>query len=162
MARPRLNLRRVKTHRSYTIDEAARTLGVAKGTVRRWLNAGLRALTDQRPFLILGPDLAEYLATRPSRKQKCRLDECYCFSCRAPRRPAFGAVEYVPVKPAGGNLRALCDHCSTIMHKRISAANYEALKAILGDAIMQVGEHIGTCKGPSVNENFGGEIKTHA
>ena len=31
--------RRVKVHRSYTVEEAARTLGIHKNTVRRWATA---------------------------------------------------------------------------------------------------------------------------
>ena len=53
--RKRQHRRMVKIHRSYTVDEAARGLGVAKGTVRRWLNSGkLSAIEGLRPALILG------------------------------------------------------------------------------------------------------------
>lgn len=53
--RRRFNWSRVKVHRSYTVDEAARLLGVTKGTIRRWIGAGLPAITDRKPFLILAP-----------------------------------------------------------------------------------------------------------
>jgi hypothetical protein len=53
--------RRVKLLRSYTIDEAARTLEVHRNTVRHWIKAGLRVIDDKRPILILGSDLADFL-----------------------------------------------------------------------------------------------------
>lgn len=56
--KPKPSGRAVKIHRSYTVEEAARATGYAKGNVRRWVSSGLLpALTDQRPHLILGADL---------------------------------------------------------------------------------------------------------
>ena len=54
----RLNWRKVKKHRSYTVDEVARLLSVHKGTVRRWTKNGLKVLDDQRPLLILALTLS--------------------------------------------------------------------------------------------------------
>ena len=56
------NWRRIKTLRSYTIDEAAKALGVHRNTIRHWIKkSGLRAFTDQRPHLIQGGDLVACL-----------------------------------------------------------------------------------------------------
>lgn len=118
MAR-RSNRRAIKLHRNYTVDDAARALGVAKGTVRRWIKNGLPAIIDRKPILILGGDLIDYLDSRASSRKPCQLDECFCFSCREPRKPAFGMAEFIPITATGGNLRALCAECSTIMHKRV-------------------------------------------
>ncbi|MBB3235798.1 hypothetical protein FHS20_002676 [Phyllobacterium endophyticum] len=41
-----------------------------------------------------------------------------------------------------GNLRAICEECSTLMHKRVSVMNLEALKAILTVTIRQDKERI--------------------
>jgi len=126
----RPNRRAVKIHRNYEIGEAARVLGVARGSVRRWIKSGdLPALTDRKPYLILGADLVAFLDNRSKPKQTCRLEECFCFSCKAPRAPALGEMEYHPVSRHSGNLRALCDECLTVMHKRFSAARLDALRA---------------------------------
>ena len=53
MSSRRPNWRGVRRHRSYSVDEAARTVDVAKGTVRRWTKAGLPAITDRKPALTL-------------------------------------------------------------------------------------------------------------
>jgi excisionase family DNA binding protein len=82
------NRRSIKIHRNYTVDEAARVTGCAKGTIRRWIKSrALPAITDQRPNLILGGDLADYLKARATGGPKLKLHECYCFKCRAPRVP---------------------------------------------------------------------------
>jgi excisionase family DNA binding protein len=116
MARNRPNRRGVKRHRSYTVDHAARVLGVAKGTVRRWLKGGLPGVAGRRPVLILGADLAEFLDGRRARKQTCELHECYCFTCRAPRAPAGDMADFIPLSSTSGNLRARCCTCIGVMH----------------------------------------------
>ncbi|CTQ55392.1 hypothetical protein LP7551_03935 [Roseibium album] len=138
MAGKRRTGRRVKIHRSYTVDEVASLLSVAKGTVRRWLKTDLYCLDDQRPTLILGQDLKTFLDGRRKSKQICRPEECFCMSCKAPRNAAFGEVEYNPMTASGGNLRALCNVCSTVMHKRISAGGLEVLRSILTVTVPQV------------------------
>jgi excisionase family DNA binding protein len=127
----RPNIRAVKKHRSYTVEEAARALGICKGTVRRWIKAGLPALTDRKPVLILGEDLTGWLKARKTPPQRCEPGECYCVKCRAPRKAAGGMAELVPLNATGGNLRALCETCGTLMHRRVSNAQLEAFSAFL-------------------------------
>ena len=143
MAR-RPNWRRVKRHRSYAVDEAARTLSVAKGTVRRWLKNGLSHLDDQRPLLILGDDLVAFLKDRKPPKQRCSDVQCYCFRCRAPRSPALGEIEYWPME-TGGRISALCEECTTVMNKRVSRATIDRLRAKLRVTVRQADERISKC-----------------
>jgi hypothetical protein len=119
----RVDPRRIKLHRPYTVDEAARALSVHPNTFRAWFAKGLPKLAEQRPALVLGSELRAFLEVqRKSRKQPCGPGRIFCFKCHAPRRPALGMVDYVPHGATGGNLRALCEHCGTIMHRRISRA----------------------------------------
>jgi excisionase family DNA binding protein len=128
---------RVKTHRPYTVDEAAKTLGVGKPTVRRWIKGGLYALTDRKPWLIQGGDLIDFLKARRTRRQKCQPDECFCVKCRVPRKPAGCMAEYVPLAFKTGNLRAICPVCFRLMHKRIRCDALEALRKVLTVTITQ-------------------------
>lgn len=137
MAGHRLDRRKVKRHHSYTVDEAARTVGAARGTVRRWLDKGLPAIRDRKPFLILGDDLAAYMAGRARPKRSCPPGTCYCVKCREPRRPAGNMAEFMPINAHSGNLRALCPDCGSLMHRRTSASQLAAIRAILDVAIVE-------------------------
>lgn len=150
----RPNGRRIKSHRSYTVDEVARALGVAKGTVRRWLKHDLPCLTDQRPTLILGQDLRDFLDMRRKPKQTLGIDECRCMSCKAPRRAAFGEVEYRPKNEHSGDIRALCEQCSTVMHKFISVDGLKALKAILAVTEVRAETRLSDGNEPRTNDHF--------
>lgn len=116
----RANPNRVKRYRSYSIDELARCLDVHKNTVRHWQAQGLEPIDNSRPVLFHGPTVRAFLANRnSSRKRPCPPGTLYCFRCRSPRLPALGMVDFVPIRPASGNLRALCACCDTIMHRRV-------------------------------------------
>jgi excisionase family DNA binding protein len=153
----------IKIHRNYTVEEAARVTGCAKGTVRRWIKSrALPAITDQRPNLILGGDLADYLKARATPGPKLKLHECYCFKCRAPRTPAWDTAEYVPLTPTTGNLTALCSTCTTVMHKAISKAAVGALAGILSVTVQQASKHLADTANPSLNDHLAGEPEADA
>lgn len=158
----RSNWHAVKIHHNYTVDEVARALGVAKGTVRRWAKSGLPALTDQKPYLILGYELVAFLKAGRPTKQRCQLDECFCFTCRTPRKAALGMADLKPVNSRSGNLRALCAVCSTVMCKQVPLTKLSALRATLEVTIVQGGEPIGERVEPSANVHLPREPETHA
>jgi predicted site-specific integrase-resolvase len=75
------NPRAIRTARTYTIVEAAESLGVSFGTVRGWIRAGLPAMTAQRPFLILGEHLRGFLVDRRvKRRASMGRDQLYCLT----------------------------------------------------------------------------------
>ncbi|WP_157944611.1 helix-turn-helix domain-containing protein [Mangrovicella endophytica] len=150
----RPNGRAIKKHRSYTVDEAARALKASKGTVRRWVKNGLPALTDQRPALIMGSELIAFLDGRKKKSQPCQLHQAFCFSCHAPRDPAFADVEVRPLTTTGGMMRALCGRCATVMHKRLSLARMPELRALVTVSIVQGDERIGESRSPCPNDHL--------
>lgn len=161
--RRRPNHRAVKIHRSYTVDEAARATGCAEGTIRRWVSSGaLPAIIDQRPHLILGADLKACLAERRPKGRKLRPHECFCLKCKEPRAPALGMIEFLPLTPTTGNLRALCEQCLTVMYKAISRSTLTALAAIFDVAEQQVPKHLVDTPDPSLNDHFDQEPKADA
>lgn len=154
-ARRRPNCRAVKIHRNYTVEEAARVTGCAKGTIRRWVSSGdLPAITTERPYLILGVDLVEFLKARRQKRSKLRPHECFCLKCKAPRAPALGMAEFMPLTASTGNLRALCERCLTVMHKAISRAGLAALAGILEVTEQQGPKHLIDTPEPSSNEHL--------
>ena len=129
MAR-RYNIRRVKIHRSYSVSEVAKLLGVHKHTVTRWIERGLPLIEQKRPFLIHGSDLRDFLTAQQPRKQPCRAGEIYCLRCRAPKRPACDMVDYIPKTPTAGLLRGICPSCESLIHR---VANVATLASVRGD-----------------------------
>ena len=122
----RVNPNRVKSHYSYTAGELAACLDVHKNTVRNWQRKGLEALDGQRPALFQGATVRAFLKSRrSSRKRPCAPGTLFCLSCRKPRRPALGMVDYQPLRPDSGNMRAICEVCESVMHRRIRFADLE-------------------------------------
>ena len=122
MAARRINPRAVKLHRSYSVPELAACFGVHKNTVRHWQRDGLVAL-EGRPIVFPGETVRAFLTKRnAARKRPCPPGTIYCFRCRQPRAPAGRMVDYVPISPVSGNVRAICETCDTIMHRRAQKA----------------------------------------
>src|SRR5450755_3218517 len=112
--RRRIDPRRAKTHRSYTVAEAARLLGVHRNTVRNWTRNGLETVQARGAVLILGDELRRHLTDkRGQRRVTCPPGSMYCVKCREPRRPPDGLVEVVPGTPTTVNLRGLCPVCGS-------------------------------------------------
>ena len=112
-------------------------LGVSKGTIRRWLKSGLPAVKDRKPLLILGGDLSDYLKSRARPHARCRPGECYCVKCRQPRQAAERMADFIPMTETGGNLRALCEICGTLMHRRVSLSQLRDFQTILDASIVE-------------------------
>jgi excisionase family DNA binding protein len=119
----RLDPRRAKIHRSYTIAEAAVLFGVHRNTVRNWIRNGLETVRLGRQVLILGDVLRAHLAKRRSeRRIKCPPGAMYCLKCRNPQRPPDGLVEAIQTATTTLNLRGLCPTCGSLMHRRANPA----------------------------------------
>lgn len=127
----------ISKHQSYDIAETARILRVARGTVARWLKGGLPAIKDRKPYLIQGADLIAFHARRKTPTLKCGPAECYCFRCHVPRSPALKMADLVIAGGPTGNLHALCEVCTTPMHKRVSLKQLDALRGVLDVTIKQ-------------------------
>jgi hypothetical protein len=98
------NPRRVKKHRSYTVEEAARLFSCHRNTIRHWQKQGLKPVDGKRPVVFDGLTLAGFLeARRRARRRRLKPGEIYCLPCRAPKEPAGGMAEYVPLTEARGD-----------------------------------------------------------
>jgi hypothetical protein len=134
--------RGIKRHRNYTVEEVARALGVCRLTVRRMQKAGLPAITDRRPHLILGADLIDFLIGRRAKRAVCQLSECYCFTCRKPREALGGMADLYIRSPKIGNLEALCAVCSKPMRKAVSLSRLDELNKLFDLSIRPVRKRI--------------------
>lgn len=135
MPAKRINPRLAKLRRSYSAEELASVLGVHKHTVRGWINAGLPKLDNTRPLLIVGSEFQSWWAKRrKAAKSPLKPGQLYCFKCRQPKRPTLGMVEYAATNAATGNLKAICETCGTMMHRRARLAD---LAIIMPDLAVQ-------------------------
>jgi hypothetical protein len=118
----------VKLHRSYSVPELAACLAVHKNTIRNWQGEGLEPVDSSRPVLFDGASIRAFLLRRnKARKRPCPPGTLYCLRCREPRAPALGMVDYVPMTPDNGNLRALCGYCEGVMHRRARRADVDRI-----------------------------------
>ncbi len=121
------NPRRVKIHRSYSVDDAAQLFGCHRNTIRHWQKLGLKPVDGKRPVVFEGLTLAAFLeARRGARQRRLKPGEIYCLPCRAPKEPAGDMAEYVPLTDTRGNLRGICPTCGRLIHRVVSRARIEA------------------------------------
>lgn len=153
--RRRPNWQGIKRHRSYSVGEAAKVLGVSKLTVRRWIkDGGLPALKEKRPTLILGRDLKEFHRLRSKPRTRLQSDELFCFKCRCARTPAANMADYTPRTSRTGTLMAICEVCGTDMHKAISAAALGGLARVLDLSFPEGQPHLSEIAKPLVHDHF--------
>jgi len=145
-----------KIHRNYSVEEVAMLCGVHKNTVRQWIKSGgLSVLDDQRPMLILGRELREFL-TKKKTKNKCTLKpgEIYCVRCRTPMSPDGDMADYEPLTEIQGNLIGICPRCDSMIYRRISLAKIELVRGQLAITLPQALLHINERAKPSVNSDL--------
>jgi excisionase family DNA binding protein len=126
----RHDCRRVKIHRTYSVPEAAKLLGVHKNTVRQWIKRGLPVIEEKRPLLIHGSDLKNFLKAQQPKKQPCQPGEIYCVRCRAPKRPAGDMVDFLHKGAGRGLLQGICPTCSTLIHRLVTPRSCATLEEI--------------------------------
>lgn len=128
----RYSLNRVKQAKTYEPIDIAKLFGIHRNTIGQWLKQGLQAIDNGRPIVVRGAELKAFLGERQeARKQTCRLNELYCFRCRAPRTPWGAMADVVPVTAKTAKLSALCLECETPMHRMISRDDLVKLAATI-------------------------------
>lgn len=128
MPAKRINPRLAKLHRAFSVPELAALLGAHPHSVRGWIKAGLPTVDRTRPILIHGSEFQDWWAKRrKATKRPLQPGQLYCLKCRQPKAPALGMVEYAATNPATGNLKAMCETCGTMMHRRARLASIAAV-----------------------------------
>ena len=132
----RANPRKAKTHRSYSIVEAAEALSVSIPTVRSWIKNGLPALTSKTPYLIMGQDIRTFLEEkRQSKRTHLEPGQVFCLACRKANFPDERIADYIPRNPTHGTLIGLCPTCGTVCNRFSKLADLPGLAGILDVAV---------------------------
>jgi hypothetical protein len=107
------------------VPELAAVLGVAVGTVRRWVRVGGIPLIDsERPKLINGGEfLIWYKAREQGRKVRCGPRQMYCCKCRDARDILPGSAIVIHRNEKSATVKALCVACGTTMNRHCSRQN---------------------------------------
>jgi hypothetical protein len=148
--------RRIKTLRSYTIDEAASVLRVHRNAVRYWIRkSGLPVFNEQRPHLIQGGDLVSFLkARREARRRSCGPGQFFCLKCREPRTSAEGMIDYQPITSSRGVFVGMCPVCETMMYRFVSRARLPTIASQFNVQIRGLQKSLGDTGQPTLNCDF--------
>lgn len=151
----RPNPRLAKLNRPYTVKEIAELFRKHPHTIRQWIKDGLPTVDSHRPLLIRGRDLRAFLESRrESKRRPCPPGTIYCFTCRAPRRPALGMADFEAREHGAGNLKALCEVCGGMMHRRANATRLSEILPNVEVRTVQASPRIAEPDAPSDNPDF--------
>ena len=154
---------RIKTHRIYSIFEAADALGCHRQTVIRWIKNGLVANKAQKPWLIEGRVLREFLGERQAQaKQKLALDHFYCLGCKSPQAADGKIADYCHLSPTSGQLSALCPSCENIIYKIVKRDDLEAIRTKISVTIQQADPRLVSFSEPLLKVTSANREKAHA
>lgn len=117
----RANPMAVKSALTYEVSEAAKALGKSQATIRNWIKDGLPTMASQKPLLISGAALRDYLRAKyRAAKSPMSQDELFCLSCRIGRKPVGMMVEAIANTPKTTRLKGLCECCGAVSTRIIS------------------------------------------
>ena len=125
------DLRKIRTSKTYTLPEIAKALDRNIATVRSWVRIGLPLLSKQKPVLVQGFELKNWLQkTWHSKSQKCKPSELFCFKCRVPKQPKLGSIEIIPRNEKTVTIKGRCAACNTQMNQVGSMAKLAELEVL--------------------------------
>ena len=120
------NPRLAKTNRSYLVEEISELYKVHKNTVNNWIKEGLKLCVVDRPRLVHGQDLSDFLSIRRKKnKRPCKPGEIYCVACKSPKIPYANQVELQKINEFIGNLLGNCPTCGSRLFRKVSLSKLE-------------------------------------
>ena len=146
--------RKVKRHRSYTVQELAELYEVGPNTVRQWIKKqGLPVIEGTYPALLHCEAIRTWMiAWQAARKWTCAADEMSCLKCRSGRKVIAGTFRVIQTNQVSFMLHGDCETCGRPMNRATSWAKLEAEKAnFIGNAPTHYAsrnEHISNPKAP--------------
>ena len=112
------NARIIKRNLSYSTQEIADLLGVHIGTTNNWRMTGLKTIDKQKPFLVFGADLIDFInRNNKKNKQKCKPDEFYCCKCKKPQQTWENQADIKIINAKRLMVSGLCVKCGTVVNK---------------------------------------------
>jgi uncharacterized protein YjcR len=133
-----LNLRLIKQRESYLLKQISELLNVHMRTVQAWKQEGLPTINDEKPFLVMGYDLKEFLSKKiKNRKTKLQANQFYCTKCRKAARSTNNEVWIeVSEKTIGKQgfksfvIKGICEVCNSKLNRFSHEGKLEEIKNI--------------------------------
>jgi hypothetical protein len=126
----RSNPMSVKAALTYDVIEAACALGKTPATIRNWIRDGLEVMSSQKPNLISGAAIQEYLRAKyRAAKRPLDSDQLFCPSCRKGQRPKQMAVTLSHISAHTSLLKGQCARCGGTCTRMISTPQVESFSA---------------------------------
>lgn len=115
----KFNLNHIKKNYSYSILEICESFGKHKNTIYNWIDDGLKTLGNQKPILIHGSDLKEYLHKKYHTKKSIRQseNEIFCCKCQKYQKPFGNLIDVFLYTKNRGNLQGICEVCDTKIYQ---------------------------------------------
>lgn len=114
----RFNLHRIKSTQTYSLEEIAICLGVHKNTPIRWLKMELKRIDDERPYLVYGQVLIDFLRNKQEKqRQKCRPHEIFCVKCKTSQIPENSTVTIEIYNSKKLMIKGRCSCCGSNINK---------------------------------------------
>lgn len=124
--------RKIKSNRSYTVDDLAALYDLHVHTVRVWIKEhglSIALIDDRRPQALYGVKVKAWMAKwQASRKSKCSPGEMYCLSCKSPTEITPGSFRIVPSNTQKITAQGECGVCGRTLNRFDVRANIPALE----------------------------------
>jgi len=132
------NLRLIKHRESYSFRQISEVLIVHPRTIQEWRKEGLKTISTEKPFLVMGYDLKEFLKARSKdRKTKLKENEFYCTRCRKAVESNNNQVSIRKLDKTIGKqgfnglaVQGICQTCGAKLNKFSHMGNVGNLKNI--------------------------------
>lgn len=140
------NIRLIKHRESYSLKQISEVLKVHQRTVQEWRHEGLKTISNEKPFLVMGYDLKEFLNKKlKSRKTKLVVNQFYCTKCRQAVASEKDEVHIISLNKTIGKqgfkglmIKGVCQKCGTKLNKFSHDGKLEELKCTF--KITNIGE----------------------
>jgi len=130
------NLRLIKKRESYSFKQITELLKIHIRTVQAWKQEGMPTINNERPFLVMGYDLKEFLSQKIAKHRiKLQAIEFYCTKCR---RAVRSKGNQVCLKTSGQSIgkqgfkelviKGTCEFCNSKINRFSHSGRLEEIK----------------------------------
>ena len=145
---------RIKPDLTYSTKDILVAENVHIRTVQEWYRQGLKRIDNERPFLVKGFVLKEFLDQKNlSSKRKCEPNEFFCMKCKSPRKLWENAVSLKYRSSKTISMSGWCLVCNTVINKIGSVKKLPEIRNLF-DVIEEQLERLEDCDESSCNTDM--------